>query len=103
MEIPDTSGMTWKTSNVVTERAKFALEYEKRWRRHRGRVNVAELCRIYGVSRETGYVWINRFVRANFDVRALEDRSRRPLSSPHDRCETTSRSCWRSVLRLLIP
>lgn len=83
MEIPDTSGMTWKTSNVVTERAKFALEYEKRWRQHRGRVNVAELCRIYGVSRETGYVWINRFVRANFDVRALEDRSRRPLTSPH--------------------
>ena len=43
---------------------------------------MAELCRIFGVSRQTGYVWINRFLEANQDVRALADRPRRPLSSP---------------------
>lgn len=74
--------MTWKASNVVTERSRFAIEFERRWRAHQGRVNVAELCRIFGVSRQTGYVWINRYLAAKRDVRALADRSRRPLSSP---------------------
>ena len=66
----------------MTERSKFALEFERRWRAQRGRVNEAELWRIFGVSRQTGYVWINRFLEANRDVRALADRPRRPLSSP---------------------
>ena len=74
--------MPWKTSNVVTERFKFILEYDRRWHELKGRVNVAELCRISGISRQTGYVWIKRFENAGRDVRALEDRSRRPLRSP---------------------
>jgi len=70
-------------SNVVTERAKFVLEWQKRWEAARGgRVDVAELCRRFGISRQTGYVWIRRFVEAGRDVRALEDRSRRPKRSP---------------------
>jgi transposase InsO family protein len=45
-------------------------------------VDVAELCRVFGVSRDTGYRWIRRYVDANHDVRALEERSRRPRHSP---------------------
>lgn len=74
--------MPWKTSSVVTERTKFVLEYERRWKAGFGQVNVAELCRMFGVSRQTGYVWIRRFREAGDDVRAVVDRSRRPLSSP---------------------
>lgn len=59
------------------------LEWEKRWKEARGgRVDVAELCRTFGVSRQTGYVWLRRFQDAGHDVRALEDRSRRPHTSP---------------------
>src|SRR5207245_283006 len=47
-----------------------------------GRVDVAELCRRFGVSRQTGYLWVKRFCDADHDVRALEERSRRPHSSP---------------------
>src|SRR5205823_4855608 len=47
-----------------------------------GRVDVAELCRRFGISRQTGYVWIKRFGDAGHDVRALEEKSKRPLTSP---------------------
>lgn len=58
------------------------IEYDNRWKRGHGRVDVSELCRLFGVSRQTGYVWIRRFLEADRDVRALQDRSRRPRSSP---------------------
>jgi len=38
------------------------------------------LCRDYGISRETGYKWLNRFKREGPD--GLDERSRRPKSSP---------------------
>lgn len=41
--------------------------------------NVAELCREYGVSRQTGYKWLRRFAEEGPD--GLEERSRRPHSS----------------------
>ena len=41
--------------------------------------NVSELCRRFGISRKTGYKWLNRD--------DLEDRSRRPHSSPARTCE----------------
>jgi transposase InsO family protein len=75
--------MPWEESCVVTERAKFVLEWERRWQRAKGgRVDLAELCRRFGVSRQTGYVWIARYRAAGHDVRVLEDRSSRPKTSP---------------------
>ncbi len=41
---------------------------------------VSELCREYGVSRETGYKWLNRFKREGYE--GLEEQSRAPHSSP---------------------
>ena len=43
---------------------------------------MAELCRMYGVSRQTGYTWVARYRDANHDVRAVAERSRRPKSFP---------------------
>ena len=75
--------MPWSESNVVNERIKFCLEWQRRWNELEGRrVDVAELCRVFGVSRQRGYVWLRRFQDANYDLRALEDRSRRPHHSP---------------------
>jgi putative transposase len=75
--------MPWRASNVMNERIKFCLEWQRRWdEAEGGRVDVAELCRVFGVSRQRGYVWLRRFRESGFDARALEDRSRRPHTSP---------------------
>jgi len=43
----------------MTERAKVVLEWERRWNdAEGGRVDVAELARLFGVSRQTAYAWI---------------------------------------------
>jgi len=42
--------------------------------------NIAELCRRFGISRDTGYKWLGRFELGG--EAALVDRSRRPRTSP---------------------
>jgi transposase InsO family protein len=59
----------------VKERKKFILE----WRS--GDFGVAELCRRHGVSRKTGYKWIERYEAEGPD--GLLDRSHRPHECPH--------------------
>jgi transposase InsO family protein len=73
--------MPWKVSDAVKERTKFILKWEERFEANEGRVNVSELCRMSGISRETGHRWINRY-RAERKLDALRDRSKRPLVSP---------------------
>jgi transposase InsO family protein len=43
--------------------------------------NMQALCRSFGVSRKTGYKWRNEYVKHGPE--GLQDRSRRPLSSPN--------------------
>jgi transposase InsO family protein len=75
--------MPWDETDAMKERVKFALEWERRWKAtHGGRVDMAELCRMFGISAPTGYLWIARYREAGHDVRALEERSRRPHSNP---------------------
>ena len=42
--------MPWSETNVSKERVRFVLEWERRWQRGEGDVNVSELCREFGVS-----------------------------------------------------
>jgi transposase InsO family protein len=75
--------MPWMETEPVKERTKFVLEWEKRWQQMQGRrVDFAELCRVFGISRQTGYRWLKRYQDAGRDVRALETRSSRPRHSP---------------------
>ena len=54
--------MPWKATDAMKERVKFVLEWERRWKESEGRhVNVSELCRMFGISRETGYTWLRRY------------------------------------------
>jgi transposase InsO family protein len=46
--------------------------------------NIRELCRRFGISRTTGYKWIERFRQEG--LAGLEERSRRPQASPHRTC-----------------
>ena len=70
--------MTWKTTDAMKERTKLVLEWERRWNEAQGgRVNVSELCRMFGVSRQTGYTWINRYRENAHKLEAVAERSRR--------------------------
>lgn len=76
--------MAWKETDAMKERTKFVLEWERRWNEAEGGlVNLSELCRMFGISRQTGYTWIARYREANNDLAAVAERSRRPKSSPN--------------------
>ena len=66
----------------MKERVKFVLEWEKRWDAGEGKLNFAELCREFGISRQVGYEWVTRYQDARFNPSALKERSRRPHHSP---------------------
>jgi transposase InsO family protein len=66
--------MPWKETCAMKERSRFVVEYGS------GRFTMAELCRVFGISRETGYKWVERY-----DVEGppgLQDRSRAPRHHP---------------------
>src|SRR5215510_6898915 len=67
--------MPWRETCPMDERSIFIAEWL------RGEVSVSELCRLFGVSRKTGYKWWNRFQE---EGRAgLSDKSRAPGSHPN--------------------
>jgi putative transposase len=72
--------MPWKETSAMQQRKQFLLDWEMDARV--GRVNLAALCRAYGISRPTAYKWIGRYLQARGRLEALAERSRRPLSSP---------------------
>jgi len=47
--------MPWKVTDVVDERTRFVLDYDS------GCFTMAELCRIHGIARKTGYLWVGRY------------------------------------------
>lgn len=67
--------MPWRRTDPVQEREKFVVEAR------RGLWSMTELCERYGISRKTGYVWLNRFEEEGRS--GLEERSRRPRVSPN--------------------
>jgi transposase InsO family protein len=74
--------MPWKETDVLKERVKFILEWEKRFDATRGEVNFAELCREFGISRPCGYKWIQRYRKAGDRLDAVRELSRKPHHSP---------------------
>jgi len=67
--------MPWLETDPMTERERFILEAEG------GLFSFAELCRRHGISRKTGYKWLERYELEGPD--GLADRSHRPHSCPH--------------------
>jgi len=66
--------MPWKSVSIMESRREFVRLAQ------RGGVSVAELCRRFGISRQTGFGYLRRH-REDGDP-GLEDRSRRPRTSP---------------------
>ncbi|HVK84050.1 MAG TPA: IS481 family transposase [Kofleriaceae bacterium] len=75
----------WKESRPVTERMTFVKRLEQGER-------MAELCREYGISRKTGYKYLERF--RQHGPEGLFDYSRAPIGRP----QTTSEAVVKLVL-----
>lgn len=66
--------MPWKAKTVMSERKEFVhLAQQKK-------VPFSQLCHRYGIHRDTGYKWLNRFLACGEE--GLRDQSRRPHASP---------------------
>ena len=80
--------MPWKASSVMEEKLRFICEYD------RDEQTMQELCRSYGIARETGYVWLRRY-RA-YGVAGLLEHSR----AAHRHHNQTAEEIERMVLEL---
>ena len=67
--------MPWRSLTVMDERAQFVFEAAH------SHLSFAALCRRYGISRPTGYKWLQR--HAEEGLPGLIDRAHRPRSCPH--------------------
>lgn len=79
--------MPWEETTPMEERARFVEAFES------ALYSVTELCERYGISRKTGYKWLNRYGVEG--EAGLQDRSRAPRTSP-------SRTADRLVEPLLV-
>lgn len=66
--------MPWKAQDIMSTREEFVVLAS------RPDANRRELCRRFGISPQTGYKWLERYLSAGRE--ALVDRSRRPVCSP---------------------
>ena len=66
--------MPWKSGTIMDSRLEFVRLASA------GDVSVSELCRRFGISRQTGHLYLRRHRESG--VAGLEDRSRRPHTSP---------------------
>jgi putative transposase len=67
--------MPWRHTLPMDQKTQFIADYLRKT------LSITELCALYGVSRKTGYKWIERYLTSG--PSGLEDRSRKPCSSPH--------------------
>lgn len=67
--------MPWRVDGVVEQRLRFVMEWQKQ------ECGLAELCRHFEITRQTGYKWLKRYAAAG--VEGLRDRSRAPHEHPN--------------------
>ena len=67
--------MPWQTLSIMEERIKFVILASRHG------VNMSLLCRDFGISRPTGYLWLNRY-RDSGSLSSVVELSRRPYHVP---------------------
>ena len=71
--------MPWREASPMDQRTQFIADHL------RDVLSITELCALYGISRKTGYKWIDRYIRHG--PTGLEEDSRRPRRSPNQTSE----------------
>lgn len=67
--------MPFEKRSVMEQKKEFVLMYQSS-----PDIDLSLLCRRFGISRPTGYKWIDRYLSEGLE--GLEERSRRPITSP---------------------
>ena len=67
--------MPWKVTDIMDERRRFVIMATQ------GVVNFSSLCRDFGISRPTGYLWLNRYLKSG-SLTSVVELSRRPHHVP---------------------
>jgi transposase InsO family protein len=80
--------MPWKETSCMKERVKFVILAKER------RMPLAALCNLFGISRETGYKWLNRYELQGLE--GLKDISRKP----HSNSRSTSKEVTEAIIGL---
>jgi transposase InsO family protein len=67
--------MPWRETTPMDQKTQFISDYLRQ------SLSMSELCELYRISRKTGYKMVERYLKQG--PSGLEDRSRRPSSSPN--------------------
>ena len=67
--------MPWSDTTTMDQKTQFIADYL------RDVLSITELCELYGISRKTGYKWIDRYLHQG--PAGLEEYSRRPKQCPN--------------------
>jgi putative transposase len=76
--------MPWSQTTPMDQKTQFIADYLREC------LSITELCELYGISRNTGYKWIERYLRLG--PHGLDERSRKPGSSPNQTPEDIVRA-----------
>lgn len=68
--------MPWSETSTMDQKTQFIADYL------RDVLTITELCELYGISRKTGYKWIDRYI--HLGPAGLEEESRRPHHAPNE-------------------
>ena len=68
--------MPWKASSPVEQKFQFVMECKK------GEASMTALCRTFGISRQTGYKWLARYLRER--PGGVPGESRGPAATRHE-------------------
>ena len=80
--------MPWSETSPMDQKTQFIAD------ELRATLSIVELCDSYGISRKTGYKWIDRYLKEGpGGLRsARADRSSSPNSTPAESCRSDSQS-----------
>ena len=67
--------MPWNRTTPMDQKTQFIADYLRR------SASITELCTNFGISRKTGYKWIDRYLHDG--PQGLEDRSTKPYTAPN--------------------
>jgi putative transposase len=67
--------MPWSQTSPMDQKTQFIADYLRR------SLSISELCTNYGISRKTGYKWIDRYLHDG--PQGLEDHSTKPYTAPN--------------------
>src|SRR6202040_70555 len=66
--------MAWRTTNVREQRVEFVVAASRKQN------SMSQLCAEFGISRPTGYHWLQRYRTSG--IGGVQEKSRRPQHSP---------------------